>query len=57
MGATGVILAYYLSIKDTFFNLYFWNQFIKEQLIKTNKNLVKILIGTKLDLGNFIPDK
>lgn len=57
MGAKGMILVYDLSRKDTFYDLYFWNQFIEEQLIKKNKNIMKILIGNKLDLENYIPSQ
>jgi small GTP-binding protein len=55
-GAKGIILTYDLSRKPTFINLHFWNQFIKEELVGSKNNIVKTLIGTKMDLGNFIPD-
>ena len=56
-GAKGIILAYDLSRKNTFLNLYSWNQFIDNHLIRENGNIPKILIGTKLDLGNLIPNQ
>lgn len=55
MGAKGIIFVYDLSRKDTLFGLYFWHKYIEKRILMENKKVVKILVGNKADVINYVP--